>query len=199
MLPTREIAEQLLIEAEAMNPGPWGTHSRLAARCAYRIAVLCPGLDAEKAYVLGLLHDIGRRAGVRHLGHVADGYSYMLFLGYDEVARVCLTHSFDHLRLDDYIGRTDTTPEETALITSALANTELDEYDRLIQLCDALAGGERVLCIEDRMLDVKRRYGSYPQSKWDNNIALKAHFEQRMGRELYSVVMDAEDRSDMDA
>jgi len=31
-------------------------------------------MDAEKAYVLGLLHDIGRKFGVRHLGHVSDGH-----------------------------------------------------------------------------------------------------------------------------
>lgn len=26
-------------------------------------------MDAEKAYILGLLHDIGRKFGTRHLGH----------------------------------------------------------------------------------------------------------------------------------
>ena len=65
-------------EAEALNPGPWGKHSRVAARCAEKIAENCDGLSPEKAYVLGLLHDIGRLFGVRHLGHVADGYAYMI-------------------------------------------------------------------------------------------------------------------------
>lgn len=31
----------------------------------------------EKAYILGLLHDIGRKFGVRYLGHVSDRYTYM--------------------------------------------------------------------------------------------------------------------------
>ena len=61
--------------------------------------------DGEKAYILGLLHDIGRKFGVRHLGHVSDGDSYMLSLGYDEAARICLTHSFNNGRLEEYIGR----------------------------------------------------------------------------------------------
>ena len=37
-------------------------------------------------------------------------------LGYDEVAQVCLTHSFRNKSLADYIGRFDTTEEEMQLI-----------------------------------------------------------------------------------
>ena len=95
MIPTRMEAERLLREAEQCNLGPWGNHSRVAAHCAEKIAELCDGLDVQKAYVLGLLHDIGRKFGVRHLGHVSDGYTYMMSLGYDEVAKICLTHSFN--------------------------------------------------------------------------------------------------------
>ena len=60
MLPTREEAEKLVIDAEQCNPGPWGDHSRVAALCAEKIAALCEDMDAEKAYILGLLHDIGK-------------------------------------------------------------------------------------------------------------------------------------------
>ena len=48
-----------------------------------KIASACGDMDVEKAYILGLLHDIGREFGVRHLGHVYDGYVYMKSLGYD--------------------------------------------------------------------------------------------------------------------
>jgi len=187
MLPTREQAEALLREAEACNPGPWGNHSRTAAHCAEKIAQAC-GLDPEKAYILGLLHDIGRKFGVRHLGHVSDGYRYMLTLGYDEAAKICLTHSFNNHTVDEYIGKFDTTQEELALIQQTLSATLYDDYDRLIQLCDALAGAEGVLDIEQRMEDVKRRYGFYPQAKWDSNLALKAHFEREAGRSIYNIV-----------
>ena len=187
MIPTREEALALLAEAEPHNPGPWGDHSRTAAHCAEKIAAAC-GLDPDKAFVLGLLHDIGRRFGKRHLGHVSDGYSYMMELGYDEVARICLSHSFNDQSLESYIGHRDTTPEETALIETNLAAMVYDEYDRLIQLCDSLADASGVVDIEERMNDVKRRYGSYPQDKWDNNLALKAHFEQLARRSIYEVV-----------
>lgn len=188
MLPTREEAEEILREGETCNPGAWGNHSRVAAHCAEKIAQACGGMDSEKAYILGLLHDIGRKFGVRHLGHVSDGYSYMMSLGYDEAAKICLTHSFHNQTTDGYIGRFDTTEEETKLIQDTLKTVVMDEYDRLIQLCDSLAGAEGVLDIEERMGDVKRRYGAYPQEKWDSNLELKKYFETRMGRDIYSVV-----------
>ena len=186
MYPDRDKAEEILKEAEGCNPGPWGDHSRTAAHCAEKIAE-ASGLDPKKAYVLGLLHDIGRKFGVRHLGHVSDGYTYMMSLGYDEVARVCLTHSFNNKTTDEYIGRFDTSDEELRLIQTELEKVTLDDYDRLIQLCDSLAGSEGVMNIEDRMNDVKRRYGNFPQEKWDSNIKLKEYFEDRMGKDVYEV------------
>lgn len=144
-------------------------------------------MDAEKAYVLGLLHDIGRKFGVRHLGHVSDGYRFMMSLGYDEAARICLTHSFNNHTLDEYIGKLDVSEEEMEMIKTELARTVYDDYDRLIQLCDSLAGAEGVLDIEDRMNDVKKRYGSYPQDKWDSNMRLKRYFEKKMEKDIYLV------------
>lgn len=188
MLPARTEAERLLREAERCNPGPWGNHSRVAAHCAEKIAELCEGMDEEKAYILGLLHDIGRKFGVRHLGHVSDGYTYMMSLGYEEAAKICLTHSFQNQSMEDYIGKSDTSDEEQKLIHTALGNVVMDDYDRLIQLCDALAGSEGVLDMEERMEDVKKRYGSYPQEKWDSNVKLKDYFEKKIGKDIYEAV-----------
>ena len=188
MLPARTEAERLLRAAERCNPGPWGNHSRVAAHCAEKIAELCEGMDAEKAYILGLLHDIGRKFGVRHLGHVSDGYTYMMSLGYEEAAKICLTHSFQNQSMEDYIGKSDTSDEEQKLIHTALGNVVMDDYDRLIQLCDALAGSEGVLDMEERMEDVKKRYGSYPQEKWDSNVKLKDYFEKKIGKDIYEAV-----------
>ena len=152
--PDRERAKELLAEAEERNQWPWGNHSRTVAHCAEKIAFACGDMDVEKAYVLGLLHDIGRRFGVRHLGHVSDGYSYMSGLGFYEAARICLTHSFHNQSTAEYIGKFDTTEEERKLIETALVQVIMDDYDRLIQLCDAMAGSEGVLDIEERMNDV---------------------------------------------
>lgn len=105
MLPTREEALKLIRDGLLFNPGPWGKHCLTAAHCAEKIASACGDMDVEKAYILGLLHDIGRKFGVRHLGHVYDGYVYMKSLGYDEVAKICLTHSFNNHTIDEYIGK----------------------------------------------------------------------------------------------
>ena len=188
MLPTRVEAVGLLREAKQCNPGPWVNHSRVAAHCAEKIAQACGDMDAGKAYVLGLLHDIGRKFGVRHLGHVSDGYTYMMELGYDEAAKICLTHSFHNQTLEDYIGRFDTSEEELKLIKNTLAEVTMDDYDRLIQLCDSLAGSEGVLFMEDRMEDVRRRYGAYSKAKWEANLKLKEYFQEKAGRDIYEVV-----------
>lgn len=112
----------------------------------------------------------------------------MLSLGYDEVAKICLTHSFNSQTTDVYVGNFDTTEEELKMIQDTLKIVVMDEYDKLIQLCDSLAGSDGVLDIEERMDDVKNRYGFYPQEKWDNNLKLKKHFEEKMGKNIYNVV-----------
>lgn len=193
MLPDRKRAEELLSEAEGCNPGPWGNHSRITGQCAEKIARLCSGMDPEKAYIVGLLHDIGRKFGVKHLGHVYDGWKYMNELGYDEAAKICLTHSFNLHSLKDYIGRFDISKCQQEELQEALSRTEFDDYDLLIQLCDSLAGGERVVDMEERMEDIRRRYGSYPQEKWERNLELRKIFEERAGKNIYDIVCGQED------
>ena len=174
MFPDRAEAKKLLADAELHNPGAWVRHSEVVAFCAERIAGECPDMDAEKAFVLGLLHDIGRKFGVKHFGHIYDGYRYMTELGYDEVARICASHSFSIQRIEDYLGQ-----------------LVYDDYDRLIQLCDAIGSAEGVVSMEERMGDVKRRYGAFPQDKWDKNLQLKDYFSEKIGRDVYSVLQDS--------
>lgn len=57
-----------------------------------------------------------------------------------------------------------------------------------IQLCDAIAGAEGVLTIEERMTDVKNRYGSYPEEKWNKNLELKKHFEEKLGKDILAKI-----------
>jgi HD superfamily phosphodiesterase len=71
-IPTLDVAERLLKEAETRNPGPWVAHSKnvaLAAKCIAEHS----NLDAEAAYIMGLLHDIGRREGITKMRHTLDG------------------------------------------------------------------------------------------------------------------------------
>lgn len=49
-----------------MNPGKWG-HSYNVAMAAEKNAIETKILNPDKAYVLGLLHNIGRRNGVSYI------------------------------------------------------------------------------------------------------------------------------------
>lgn len=186
--PSKEEAERILREAESCNPGPWGAHSRCVAECAEKIAEACGDMDAEKAYVFGLLHDIGRKFGARHLGHVYDGWKYMEWMGYPEAGRICLTHSFVCQSLELYIGKFDILPEQERELREALEKLEYDDYDRLIQLCDAIGTAEGVAAMEDRMEDIRRRYGNYPEEIWNRNLALREYFERRTGEDIYKLL-----------
>ena len=61
---TIENAKRELNLAAQLNPGPWEQHSISVANNARLIAQKVSHMDSDRAYVMGLMHDIGRRAGV---------------------------------------------------------------------------------------------------------------------------------------
>ena len=109
----------------------------------------------------------------------------MTELGYDEVAIICASHSFSIQRIEDYIGNFDVTKEEQQVIEDYLEQMVYDDYDRLIQLCDCIGAATGVVSMEERMSDVKRRYGAFPQDKWDKNLWLKEYFSRKVGKDVY--------------
>ena len=90
--------------------------------------------------------------------------------------------------LSVYIGNFDISSEQQTELQTLLSSLEYDDYDRLIQLCDCLAGTEGVMDMEQRMLDVKQRYGFYRQDKWDTNLWLRQYFEEKAGQSIYEIV-----------
>lgn len=130
----RPEAETLLAWANAKNPGPWFDHSYGVARAAEKIAAAC-GMDAERAWLSGAVHDIGRYEGPSGLRHIFAGYRLMAERGEMPLARICLTHSFPLPVPGAYMGARDGTEGDEVLLR-AILKTPMDEYDRLIQLCD---------------------------------------------------------------
>jgi len=149
----------LLEEAEKLNPGLWTEHSKYAAEAAKLIAKQCPHLDSDKAFVLGLLHDIGRRCGKTWMRHAIDGYNFAMSKGYDILAQICITHSFDCKDIKTAFGEWDCTGDEYSFVKEYLENIEYDDYDKLIQLCDALALPKGFCLIEKRMIESTIRNG----------------------------------------
>jgi hypothetical protein len=189
-LPDRATAEALLDEAGSLNPGPWVSHSRYVASGARAIAEHLPGVDPEAAYIVGLLHDIGRRAGVTGMRHILDGYNDLAARGYDAAARVAMTHSFAYQNIGAIFGEWDVNDDELHFIEAYLADVVYDDYDRLIQLCDSLAMAQGFVLMEKRMLDVALRYGmtEHTVPKWRATFAIKDAFERTMGRSVYRLL-----------
>lgn len=189
-LPTILVAEKLLNEAEIQNSGVWIGHSKTAAFCAKEIAERCDNLDADTAFVFGLLHDIGRREGITDMRHIIDGYHFMTSLGYDDCARICLTHSFPYKDINSYNGKNDCTAKETEFIKTFIENTEYNDYDRLIQLCDALALPDGATYIEKRLVDVviRRGFNDLTIPKWKAFLDLKDYFDKKTGTDIYQLI-----------
>ena len=186
--PDRASAEAALQWAGDSNPGPWVDHSRNVALAAEAVGAAA-GLDAEKCYVLGLLHDIGRYPGRTYAKHLLDGYRYACERGWTDVARISLTHSFPAPLLDSLVGWHDVSAEEKAFVGEALQGYS-DEYDELIQLCDALADANGFCILEKRWIDVVMRYGwtECNPEKWRATLAIKRKFDEKAGCNTYELL-----------
>jgi HD superfamily phosphodiesterase len=118
-IPTQSQAEAFLAEAEQLNPGNWVTHSRYVAQAMQTLAKamrsLDPqhaSLDPQRAFILGLLHDIGRREGVHGMRHVLDGFRFLEAEGFPAAGRASLTHSYPDKTLVMGASGWDGTPAE---------------------------------------------------------------------------------------
>lgn len=184
----RTEATALLDWAHTQNPGPWRAHSLHVARAAGAIAEKC-GMDDERAWVLGALHDIGRYEGVRGLHHAVAGYALLMEKGDPGAARICVTHSFPDGCFEHFNGKRDVSPEEEVFLRRFLAEAIPDDFDRLIQLCDAICTAQGVCLMEKRLVDVALRHGLEPglDEKWRAFLNLRRDFERRMGASVYSL------------
>lgn len=190
-VPSIKIAEETLNWAKNLNSGAWVEHSKNVARAARAIALKCD-LNPEIAYCMGLLHDIGRYQGISHMKHTLLGYQLMMERGYDDMARICLTHSYPIPDIKYYSGKNDCDESETEFITRYLKSINYHDYDKLIQICDALCDANGITVIELRLMDVARRHGlnAYTIDKWNAFFNLKDYFSKKIGVSIYSLFID---------
>ena len=197
MLLSRPIAENALAQAERANPGPWADHSCYVALACQNIASRCPNLDADLAYIYGLLHDIGRYAGVTSERHLIDGYRYCMERGWEKAAQICISHAFMVKDISSSIGVFDMPPEDKAFMADFVKHAVYDDYDYLVQLCDALALPTGFCLLEKRFVDVAIRYGTHPATvdRWKAVLAIKARFEAAIGGSIYDCLPGAVENS----
>lgn len=189
MLTVEKAQEELQIAAK-MNPGLWEQHSISTAENARRIAGKVPGMDPDKAYVMGLLHDIGRRAGVTGMMHLIDGYEYMMSLGEPEIAAVCINHSYPAKNAGYFEGKHDCTPEQMAFLQEFIDSREYTDYEKLIQLCDAVSLPTGACIMEKRFVDVALRHGvrEYTTKRWAGYLEHKKYFDTLCGCDIYTLL-----------
>lgn len=194
-VPSIEETKRLLSQAEKLNPGPWINHSIFAADAARNIASNHRELDSEIAYILGYLHDIGRRYGISYMRHIIDDYNFLNQMGYGDCARICLTHSFPLKNPDSYSGNKDCNAEEFDFIKKYIARVDYSAYDELIQLCDVLTTPKGFCLLEKRLVDVGLRYGVNDLTvlKWKATFEIKRKFEDAIGRSIYDLLPGVEE------
>ena len=186
----RQTAELALREASQSNPGAWADHSRYVAEACKNIALHCKHLSADQAYLLGLLHDIGRYAGVSSEKHLIDGYRYCMERGWEKAAQICISHAFMIQDINTSIGKFDVSEDDYLFMKEFVANAVYDDYDRLVQLCDALAMPTGFCLLEKRFVDVTIRYGIHPATidRWKEILAIKQLFGSEMGCSIYTLL-----------
>ena len=186
----KQNAEQALKEASDSNPGAWVDHSRYVAEACKQIALRCKNLSAERAYLFGLLHDIGRYAGVSSEKHLIDGYRYCMERDWEKAAQICISHAFMIQDVNTSIGQFDVSNEDYLFIKEFVENAVYDDYDRLVQLCDALALPTGFCLLEKRFVDVTIRYGIHPATidRWKKILEIKGCFEKEIGCSVYTVL-----------
>lgn len=196
-IPTLDDAKMMLEEGSKLNPGQWIEHSLNVGKAAELIASYDNELDKNVALILGMLHDIGRRYGKTNMRHIIDGYNFAKSKGYDLLARICITHSFTYKNIDAIFGEWDCTDEEYKFIKNYLNNVEITDYDRLIQLCDALALPTGYCLMEKRMIDVAIRHGvnEYAVKKWKATFELQSYFESKIGESIYKVLPNVKENT----
>ena len=181
-----EQAFALLIQG-LENPGEiqYVLHSRNVGNLAGMIAKEL-GLDEEHAKVLGYLHDIGRK--IYNANHMYEGYRYLKENGYEDVAYICLTHSFLNNDLEcicaSFLPPDSEGYDELKEFVESHKNTM---YDKVIQTCDLLCLHSGGTTLEKRIEDIESRRGTHYKSKYHKDTAMhqKAEIEEMLGHSIY--------------
>jgi hypothetical protein len=139
---------------------------------------------------------MGRIAGITQERHSIDGYNFIKKKGFEKLARICITHCFPNKNINANIGIWECTKNELKFIETFLENSEYDDYDRLIQLCDCITMEDKYILIEKRLVDVVLRYNLKNQvslgipvlQKWQKYLEIKDYFSNLIGESIYNLL-----------
>lgn len=157
-----------LPNGNVINTSSWMNHAINVGVAARNLATGLEGVNPDTAFTLGILHDIGRK--FKHdMSHTMLGYEYLVSKGYENEARVCITHS--HLNAERCANNEQAVPGwscvngvstwdptvETDDLTDFLRNTEYNIYDTLVNIGDLMATEAGIIPVYDRIADIAKR------------------------------------------
>ena len=152
------------------------------------------GLDGEKIYIMGLLHDIGKFDDkLVNRFHGIIGYERLKDED-EEIAKICLLHMFPNnvIRPFEDIGdRVFFNKKKDYDFTVQYAKKNPpNDYDLLIQLADTICHFDRLLTIEERVREYRARHNfkedeSQTQKAIALRMKLKKHFDKKLGVDVY--------------
>lgn len=163
----------------------------IAAFCRL-LASKIPGLNIEKAYICGLLHDYGKKYDERKIKrfHGLLGYLEMMDMGYPDIARICISHTFPVRNFDfSYYPSYPQTDLEFA--RSILDQIRYDDYDRLVQYCDLFLEALKIMKPADRIKNICKRYNLTNQENRylnENAAFLKKYFDEKCAQDTFSLL-----------
>lgn len=156
------------INEYGFNDSNWIGHSLQEARLCSIIASKS-GLDQDKAFRLGILHDYGRKY-TQSFRHVVEGFEKLSDLGYYEESIGCLTHSFingnyfacynpskDYI-VDENLNAITVNEElKKTDVYQFLSRYYYTDYDRILNIADLMATHAEIISPENRILDIEKR------------------------------------------
>lgn len=149
------------------------------------------GLDSERAFVLGLLHDCGKLYEERQKRfHGIIGYEIMKNID-EKLALIALNHSYFYHKIEPYEeinGRYFNNKKDYDLTCQLLKKHPYDDYDLLIQFCDALANRDGFVTLEARIEEFLSRHPEgLPSFQQKYIMSLKRYFENKLGYSPYDL------------
>lgn len=82
--------------------------------------------------------------------------------------------------ISTYIGISDVPIEDKEFMARYVKEAVYDDYDYLVQLCDALALPTGFCLLEKRFVDVTIRYGTHPATveRWKVTLGIKEYLRK---------------------
>ncbi|MDR0744709.1 MAG: HD domain-containing protein [Holosporales bacterium] len=186
---------------ESFLPNAWDksnintyNHSLTVAKAARTIASNTNTLSPEKAFLYGLMHDIGKFFLKNEEKYKHPRIGYELFSKeYNDIAEICITHPFPNLNIKSYhIYYCEGDVDEANKIDEILSKLESNEYIELIQLCDKLSGLNSYMTIKAKFEWYKSNY--LIEEKWvalnyEKLTKIKSKFDVLIKGEVYDLLL----------